>query len=72
MPRKKIGKGEPKPLAQSDETLAAMNDARRWAKLPLLVKKIRDCLFCKRPFESIGARTCGCSQSKNAFDLIGD
>ena len=36
------------------------NYARRLNALPLLVVKVRTCMQCKRSFESVGERYCGC------------
>lgn len=36
------------------------NKARFGLGLPPLVVKVRTCLFCQLPFESVGSRLCGC------------
>lgn len=47
------------PLVVKD--LEQKNRARVLVSLPPLRVKIRICMVCRRPFESVGSYTCGCS-----------
>ena len=54
------------------EHITEVNDVRARLGMRKLVIKVRNCLACGLPFESVGARLCGCNEEDIATMRHGD
>jgi len=46
------------------DLLEEQNKARIALNFPPMTIRVRQCLFCKKPFESVSRRTCGCKEAQ--------